>query len=250
MTRLSDHEPHRAAEPLQHHEREQPDTSSLLRVLFTTTAATGHFQPLVPFARALRAAGHTVTFATTPDFVATIEASGFPCSAVGVPTSPKGVMDATGIDLSRLSPEEVNLVAWQWFFLGEHKRREIDELLALIAAWQPDLIVREETEVAGCVAAERVGLPHAAVQIVARGLPPAVRTATPLRLNALRTAVGLPPDPELESWARYLVLSPFPPSLQWADAVGSDQASCCASFVTTPRPILYDQRLNLVPDRL
>ncbi len=78
MTRLPDDESHYAAEPLQHHEREQPDTSSPLRVLFTTIAATGHFQPLVPFARALQAAGHSVAFATTPDFVATIEASGFP----------------------------------------------------------------------------------------------------------------------------------------------------------------------------
>jgi hypothetical protein len=111
MTRLSNHELHRAAEPLQHHEHEQPDTSSPLRVLFTTTAATGHFQPLVPFARALTAAGHTVMFATTPDFVATIEASGFPCSAVGVPTSPKAVMDATGIDLSRLSPSRSKVVS-------------------------------------------------------------------------------------------------------------------------------------------
>ena len=145
-------------------------------------------------------------------------------------------------------------MAWQWFFLGEHKRREIHELLALIAAWQPDLIVREETEVAGCVAAERVGLPHAAVQIVARGLPPAVRAATPPRLNALRTAVGLPPDPELEYWARYLVLSPFPPSLQRADAVvtptlhvlrpapmGQAGAAGLPDWLTAhrPRPLIY-----------
>ncbi len=128
-------------------------------------------------------------------------------------------MEETGIDPSRLSPEEANLVAWQCFFLGEHKRREIQEILAIIAEWQPDLIVREETEFGGCVAAERAGLPHAAIQIVARGLPPAVRAATPPRLNALRVAVGLPPDPDLQSWERYLVLSPFPPSLRHADAV-------------------------------
>ncbi len=69
------------------------------------------------------------------------------------------------------------------------------------------------------MAAEHVGLPHAAVQIVLRGLPDEVRAATPVRLNALRAAVGLPPDPDLESWARYLLLSPFPPSLRRADVV-------------------------------
>ena len=218
MTRLLD-ERSPLSELLPHREREHPEAPSVLRVLFTTIAATGHFHPLVPFARALIAAGHTVAFATTPDFVTAVEASGFRCFPVGVPKTPQEAMQESGIDLSHLSPEQANLVAWQWFFLGEHKRREIQELLGIIADWQPDLIVREETEFAGCVAAERAGLPHAAIQIVARGLPPEVRAATPPRLNALRTAVGLPPDPDLQSWERYLVLSPFPPSLRHADAV-------------------------------
>ncbi len=218
MTRLLDELSPRA-ELLPHREREHPEAPGVLRVLFTTIAATGHFHPLVPFARGLTAAGHRVAFATTPDFVAAIEASGFHCFAVGVPQTPKEAMQETGIDLSHLSPEEANLVAWQWFFLGEHKRREIHDLLAVIADWQPDLVVREETEFAGCVAAERAGLPHAAIQIVARGLPSTVRAVTPARLTALRAAVGLPPDPDLQSWERYLVLSPFPPSLRHADAV-------------------------------
>ena len=217
MSRLED-ELNPAADSLLQREQEHPDAQRALRVLFTTIPATGHFQPLVPFARGL-AAGHTVAFATTPDFVAAIEASGFDCFAVGVPKTPKDALQERGIGPARLSPEEGNLLAMQWFFLGDHKRREIHELLALIAAWQPDLLVREETEFAGCVAAERAGLPHAAIQIIARGLPPSVRAVAPPRLNALCGAVGLPPDPDLASWARYLCLSPFPPSLHPADAV-------------------------------
>ncbi len=182
MTRLLD-ELSPPSELLSH--REHVEAPKVLRVLFTTIAATGHFHPLVPFARGLMAAGHSVAFATTPDFITAVEAAGFHCFPIGIPRSPKGVIEETGIDPSRLSPEEANLVAWQWFFLGEHKRREIHELLAIIADWQPDLIVREETEFAGCVAAERAGLPHAAIQIVARGLPPEVRAVTPPRLNAL-----------------------------------------------------------------
>ena len=208
-----------AAELLLQREREPLNAHRTLRVLFTTIPATGHYHPLVPFARGLAAAGHTVAFATTPDFVAAIEASGFSCFAVGVPKTPKDVLQERGIDPRRLSVEEGNLLALQWFFLGDHKRREIHDLLALIAAWQPDLIVREETEFAGYVAAERADLPHAAIQIIARGMPPAARAAIPPRLNALRTAVGLAPDPDLESLERYLCLSPFPPSLRRADAV-------------------------------
>jgi hypothetical protein len=118
-----------AAEPLLPREGEPPTAHRPLRVLFTTIPATGHFQPLVPFARGLAAAGHTVAFATTPDFVAAIEASGFSCFAVGVPKTPGDVLRERGIDHARLSPEEAVLEAVQWFFLGDHKRREIDELL-------------------------------------------------------------------------------------------------------------------------
>ena len=206
-------------EPLPQSRQAQPDARRALRVLFTTIAATGHFHPLVPFARGLAAAGHMVAVATTPDFVATVEAAGLSCFAVGIPKTPRDALQERGIDPARVSPEEANVVALQWFFLGDHKRREIHELLALIATWQPDLIMREETEFAGCVAAERAGLPHAAIQIVARGLPSTVRAAIPQRLDALRDGVGLPPDPELESLERYLCLSPFPPSLRQAGAV-------------------------------
>ncbi len=96
MTRLLD-ELSLRSELLPHREREHPEAPSVLRVLFTTIAATGHFHPLVPFARGLMAAGHSVAFATTPDFAGTIEASGFDCFAVGAPISPKEAMEKSGV---------------------------------------------------------------------------------------------------------------------------------------------------------
>jgi MGT family glycosyltransferase len=50
-------------------------------------------------------------------------------------------------------------------------------------------------------------------------MPATFRAAIPPRLDALRGAVGLPPDPDLASLERYLWLSPFPPSLRLADAI-------------------------------
>src|SRR5687768_16519435 len=93
------------AGPLLQLEQEPANARNTLRVLFTTIPATGHFHPLVPFARVLAAAGHTVAFATTPDFVAAIEASGFRCFPIGVPRTPKDVLHEQGIDPARLSPE-------------------------------------------------------------------------------------------------------------------------------------------------
>lgn len=54
-----------------------------MRVLFTSLTGSGHWHPLVPFAEALRAAGHDVAFATTPAACAAISALRFRCFPAG-----------------------------------------------------------------------------------------------------------------------------------------------------------------------
>ena len=39
-----------------------------MRVLFTCVVGVGHFNPMVPLAKAFEAAGHRVAFATDPGF--------------------------------------------------------------------------------------------------------------------------------------------------------------------------------------
>ncbi len=51
-----------------------------MRVLFTALPLTGHFNPLVPIARAVRDAGHAVAFACPAGFAPVVEAAGFPSS--------------------------------------------------------------------------------------------------------------------------------------------------------------------------
>jgi Erythromycin biosynthesis protein CIII-like, N-terminal domain len=41
--------------------------------------------------------------------------------------------------------------------------RMVPDLLAIAREWEPDLIVREGMELGGCIAAERLGIPHASV---------------------------------------------------------------------------------------
>ena len=77
--------------------------------------------------------------------------------------------------------------------------------------WQPDLIVRENAEVAGCIAAEAIGIPHAVVQ---NGNIAVVwhlrRDRLVARLDELRASQGLAPDPDLAMLWRYLLLLPVP----------------------------------------
>ena len=57
----------------------------VMRVLFSTTAGTGHFGPLIPFAKACAAAGHTVAVAAPGSFANAVTGAGFRHLAVGEP---------------------------------------------------------------------------------------------------------------------------------------------------------------------
>ena len=46
-----------------------------MRILFTTQPGAGHFNPLVPFAHALAAAGHDVAVACAASFVPDVDAA-------------------------------------------------------------------------------------------------------------------------------------------------------------------------------
>jgi UDP:flavonoid glycosyltransferase YjiC (YdhE family) len=65
-------------------------------------------------------------------------------------------------------------------------------------------------EIAGCVAADSLGIPHAALQVAA--YRPALHTAIAPNLDRLRAAAGLPPAPPVETLHRYLLLCPVPAS--------------------------------------
>jgi UDP:flavonoid glycosyltransferase YjiC (YdhE family) len=91
--------------------------------------------------------------------------------------------------------------------------RRLPALLALAAEWPPDLVVSENCEFAGRVAAERWGVPHATVQ-AAHAYPYAERQALVASMNVLRASVGLPPDPDGAMLFRYLYLLCEPPYLQ------------------------------------
>jgi Erythromycin biosynthesis protein CIII-like, C-terminal domain len=91
--------------------------------------------------------------------------------------------------------------------------RSPPSIVALAATWPPDLVVRETSEYGGCLAAELLGVPHAAVGINAVGefVP---RQQVAAALDARRAEHGLPPDPAAAMRDRYLTLRPFPPGFR------------------------------------
>jgi MGT family glycosyltransferase len=187
-----------------------------MRVLFTTLPAYGAFQPLAPVARALEEAGHDVAFAASATFCRVITAAGFRCVPAGVDWSFDDreaiyarVRDTLGPHASAFSP-------LRDVFAGFLPTQMVPDLLVIAREWPFQMLVREPLEFGGCVAAEALGLPHAACGPLfcfwdgAWHARPG-EVAKPA-LDGLRAMHGLPPDPDLAMLHRDLYLACLPPS--------------------------------------
>jgi UDP:flavonoid glycosyltransferase YjiC (YdhE family) len=178
-----------------------------MKVLFTTQPQYGHWHPLVPFARAVMDAGHDVAFATAPGFCPTVEATGFRCFPVGKDET-EAEKKARLTRLGQKPGTERGATMWSDYFAGVWARETLVDLLPLAREWQPDLIVREDVEFAGCVTAECLGIPHAVVQV--SSFRPYLFKSTGPAFSRLRGDAGLPPDPNCEMLHRYLHIYPTP----------------------------------------
>lgn len=179
-----------------------------MRILFTFIGGSGHFLPLVPVARAAEAAGHAVAFGCGPSMRATVEAAGFSVFLLGSGsvTAPAR-LPLRPIDVAREDEE------FRDRFVRGAAARRVPQMLALCESWQPDAVVCDEADFGSMLAAERLGLPHATVLVMAAGSFVRAKVIGEA-LNDLRAAHDLPPDPGLEMLYRHLALSPFPPGFR------------------------------------
>ncbi len=158
-----------------------------------------------------------------------VEALGFACFSAGVDEGlvPER-LPLRPLDRSR----EI-----QW---GTRKpRARIGDLLPLCETWRPDIVVWEDTDFAGALVAERLGLAHASVAVIAAGSfmrPEDVRPA----VGELRAELGLAPDPGLEMLSRHLVLVPVPPSFR-------DPAVPLPATARFIRPAALEEAVNGAP---
>ncbi|ANN17755.1 MGT family glycosyl transferase [Amycolatopsis orientalis] len=179
-----------------------------MRVLFTFAGGNGHFRPLVPIARALADAGHTIAFTGEPLMVPVVEAAGFTM----FPSGPNLGSDGERRPLLPVDRDREDADLRDGFVRRTAPRRA-EDVLALCDTWAPDLLVCDEADLGPMIAAEKLGLPHATVLVTAAGAlirPGLVDDA----LNDVRAVHGLPPQRNLEPAHRHLVLSPFPASFR------------------------------------
>lgn len=180
-----------------------------VRILFTFAGGSGHAEPLVPIARAAAAAGHDVAFAGQSAVVGGLRERGFQVFPEPVDTT--GTRPTPGPLLAPNMAHEERVL--REAYAGRIARARADSVLDACARWSPDVVVCDEADFGGAIAAERYGVPLATVLVTAAGgFVRADVVAEPL--DALRAEHGLPPDPAFEAPWRGLVLSPFPPSFR------------------------------------
>ena len=201
-----------------------------VRALFSFTGGTGHFLPTVPFARVLRERGHEIMYACQEGMVATVVSAGWAAVAIGGHTllDPQERHPLAAVD--RVAEESVIRRS----FAGKIARERTDRLLKLAETWRPDLVVRDEVDFAGAIAADVLGLPHAAVVVIAAG--GFLRSdVVEEPLASLRAEHGLDPAGAMKMLHRYLTIVPGPPSFR-------DPADPLPPTAHYVRPAVVDQR--------
>lgn len=190
-----------------------------MRVLFSTTAGSGHFGPLVPFAQACREAGHEVKVAAPASFAGAVTAAGLDHAPFA--DVPPEVLGPIYGRLFTVSQEEANRTVIADIFGRLDAQAALPAVTELVASWRPDVVVREFCEFASLVAAQKAGVPLVEVAI---GLASTAAESLPIieaPLSELDAIAGLPEGTALRALTTAPVLSCVPAEVDYEDEVGA-----------------------------
>ena len=134
-----------------------------MRVLFATTANAGHFRPLVPFAEACLAAGHDVLVAGKAGAAPAARRAGLSFRPIAEPNDEALARFRAG--QAGLSATLAMGRALTDLYIGLYAGAALEDMLAVVEEWRPDVVVRESAEFSALIAAQRLGVPHARVGI-------------------------------------------------------------------------------------
>ncbi len=161
-----------------------------MRILFSTTAGSGHFGPMAAIAHACVAAGHKVAVAAPESFADDVARSGFPHRPFA--DVPPAVLGAIFARLPELSMVEANETVLTEVFGRLDAQAALPGLRSTITAWRPHLVVREPSELGSLAAAGAAGLPQVQVAIGLGDLDRWAFDLLPGPLAELDQLAGLP----------------------------------------------------------
>ena len=201
-----------------------------MRVLFTCHGGYGHFHPVAPLALAAQARGHDVVVATSPAFVDWVRRCGLSAEPSGLTASEADER------VAELGITDHRLAAFHRFSTVAVPPMATD-LLKLGRRWSPDLVVHEEGEYAGPLAAALLGIPCVTHSWTAPARPGSERTLYGELLVPIWAALDLPGPPATSG---QVYLDACPPPYQTSDIAG-------IPGVTPVKPVPFDGPDTPVP---
>jgi predicted RNA-binding Zn ribbon-like protein len=127
-----------------------------MRVLVSAVPAVGHVVPLLGLAQALQLAGHDVRFATNKESHRLVSSAGLRSLEAGMSlVEMRDERHRRWPETDRQPPSEWATRMWAQIMAPS----TLHDLLAIVADWRPDVIVHDEGDYAGPVAAARAGIP-------------------------------------------------------------------------------------------
>lgn len=193
-----------------------------MRILFATTPATGHVQPVLGLALAARAAGHDIAWASGREAMPQLRAHGIAVAEVGSPWEEvRRVYRERWLQGRTLEPRTASAFSFPHLFGEVAAKDMLPGLRAAVAELRPDLVVHEIGCLAAPLAARLCGVPHVS-HAFGLPLPTANLEAASTRLAPAWAAHGLP-APRLCGLFDHGSIEFAPPSLA-AGAVHRAQA--------------------------
>ncbi|MCW2809836.1 MAG: putative glycosyltransferase [Friedmanniella sp.] len=193
-----------------------------MRILFCTTAGSGHFEPLLAVLRACAAAGHQVAVAAPASFAAEVARASVehrPFADVS-----RSAMGAVFARLPEMSMVDANRTVLTEVFGRLDAQAALPGLLATIADWRPALLVREPSELASLAAGAVHGVPQAQIAIGLSDMDRWAFDLLPEPLAELDRVAGLPVGRSLELLRETPVLTSVPQLLDRRPAAGATEA--------------------------
>ena len=189
----------------------------IMRILFTATPLVGHVFPMLPLMHAAREAGHEVVMATGTDMVPDLQRRGFTTWTVG-PGFGEALAELEQANAVPPASHEEQLGRDAVHLFARPSVRRALDLIPRAAAWHPDIVISEITELAGREAAHTAGaLP------VSHGFGthvPDTRALAGVLFDHFSSGLGTPN--RLHAFETGIYVDPCPPGLQSAEFSGMD----------------------------
>jgi UDP:flavonoid glycosyltransferase YjiC (YdhE family) len=183
-----------------------------VRVLFTTTPGHGHYQPMLPLARALARAGHDVRWAAAAEVCPALRDRGFDVVPAGIFELVPSPLRHPPPQIAALPPAERPDHLFSLLFGPERAAPMLADLSRIVDDHAPDVLVCEQGELAGPIAAARRGVPNV-THAFGRLLPEARVARARETMGDLWRAHGFEPRPYAGTYD-HLYVDIYPPSLQ------------------------------------